>query len=410
MKRLFSLLIVPLVLAAAGCQNQHVESRKELSERWNKTRVQMAVKQARQQFDSGQLELALRTVQRAAEIDPDYVPAYLLVGQIYLEQGYLGPAQKHLEHCLEIDPCNAPASYNLGVVYERRGILDKAFDCYEFSWQKHPERSAYVLAMAEMYVGRQEYRTGLDILEEYISGSTHGEPNPSVYLAAGNINLMLKKPEAAVSCFRSACNLAPDDDRLTESLAYALMASGDYKEALRLFERLQRRLQDEGRKVDWAHALALGDCYMKMGKNHQALRCYQQVSDEAPSNPAVWNRMARTALAREDYQRAQMWARKAMVLDDDNTEARLILGFTAFQKHRYHEVETIMNEVLVVEPENTVAWCLLGQAYQAQEKNQEAMQCYGKALQIDPKDAFARRCLANLDNVRISLNPGIDSH
>lgn len=404
-KSILSVILSASLLIAAGCESTHTEARKEISDRWNNTRIQMTVNLARQQFDSGQLELAARTAQQAVTINPDHIPAYFLLGQIHLEQGYLGPAQKDLQKCLELDPDHADAKYTLGIIYERRGLMKEAWRCYEAAWQAHPERSSYVLAVAEMCAGRKEFEKALEVLMEYISGSTHGEPDPSVYLAAGNIQMILDKPDEAVPLFRSACNLVPDDTRLNETLAYALLEAGHYDEAVLLFERLRKIAEKQEEKISWAQALAMGDCYMKLGRYHKAQRSYQYVCDETPANPDVWVRLARSALARGDFSRAGTWARKGLALENTSLDARMVLGFVAYREGKYRTVEQYMNEVIEADGKNSVAWCLLGQTREALGETDKAVACYQQALRLDPDDAVARRCLANLENTRIGMNP-----
>jgi tetratricopeptide (TPR) repeat protein len=84
------------------------------------------------------LEAAQADLERALILDPDSGRAHLLLGQVFLRQGWLQKAQASFERATERDPDAAlPATY-LGRVHGIRGEHDQALACHERAVQADP--------------------------------------------------------------------------------------------------------------------------------------------------------------------------------------------------------------------------------------------------------------------------------
>jgi tetratricopeptide (TPR) repeat protein len=397
MKRLSALALTGIVLLV-GCQNQHLKNKQEALSRWNESRVQLTVDIAHQQFRSGQLEKATRTVQQAIQIDGQYVPAHLLLGQIYLEQNRIIPAQQCFETCLELQSSHAEANYNLGIVLEKRGLTERAMDCYKIAWEARPGHSPYLLALVETLVEQNKLQQALDLLVGYINSN---EGDASVYVAAGNILVALDRSAEAVGMFRDAASLAPENEAITESLAFALLKADRASEALSLFERLEEQAQQSARPFSWSNRLAMGDCYMKLSRFYHAQRCFEYVIEHDGANPAVWTRLAQTAMARDDLKQGRVWAERALTLKPDYPDALTVLAYIAFKQQEYQQAEEILRRIIADEDDNGLAHCLLGQALEARGQIEQAKACYRRALEIDPQDRLAQKLTSAIENTRI---------
>ena len=144
---------------------------------------------------------------------------------------------------------------------------------------------------------------------------------------------------------------------------------------------------------------------MQLGQFHQAQRCYEYVSKNGNANSDLWARLAQTALARGDLDRAGLWAQKAILLKKDHSEALIVMAYISFQKRQYRDAEVILRRLIKLDNKNTITQCLLGKTLEAQGQTDEAIQCYQRARYLDPKDPLARKLLTSIVNLNISNKP-----
>ena len=315
-------VIVVMVLFVAGCQNQHAKYKQAATQRWDNTRVQLAIAIAARQFREGQLDKAAKSIHDALEINPDHAAAHLLLGRVYMEQNRQAMAYEAFRRCLEINPDDAEANYNLGILYELSKDFGQAMTHYRKAFSLEERNTAYLLGVADILVIQNQHKQALDFLTERI---TSGQYEPSVYLACGNILTAMGRTGESVSMFRRALNLSPDNPDITESLAFALLADGNVNEARALLKQLISRAVDRAEPVRLSWNLALGDCYLLLGRFHKAQQCFEQVRDMDRFNPAIWIRLAQTAVGRNDIARAKEYMERALQLDPDDKMVRKLM-------------------------------------------------------------------------------------
>ena len=318
MRQSVTLLTWVVVFTVLGCANQHAKNKQAALDRWQTSRAQITTNMAQQQFEGGDLKKAVTTVHDAISINPEYAPAHLLLGRIYLEQDKLTQARDCFNQSLELAPGQARANYFLGILYERWSKPEKAFDYYRLAWEADYGNLPYLLAMVEAKAAQDEYQQALSLLLEHIAEAEH---NTSIYITAGNILTHQEKHDEAVKMYRQAYQINPDNPAVKEILAYALhRTQNNGAEALAMFQELADQQQDQLRTTPWVYNLAMGDCYMQLGQYHQAQRCFEQVTEQDSLNPEAWTRLAQALLARENLDRAQQCAQKALTFKPNDLD------------------------------------------------------------------------------------------
>ena len=140
---------------------------------------------------------------------------------------------------------------------------------------------------------------------------------------------------------------------------------------------------------------------MKLSRFHYAQRCFEYVSEHDGTNPAIWTRLAQTALARNDLKQGQVWAKRALSLKPDYPDALTVSAYIAFKQQEYQQAEKLLRRIIAGEDDNGLAYCLLGQALEARGQIEQAKACYKRALEIDPHDRLAQKLTTAIENTRI---------
>lgn len=82
---------------------------------------------------AGRLQEAKAQFEHALELEPDFVPAHILLGVVLSAQKDFNGAKSHLKYAERMNPKNALIQNNLGIVFDQEGDLENA--------QRHFERA-----------------------------------------------------------------------------------------------------------------------------------------------------------------------------------------------------------------------------------------------------------------------------
>ncbi len=118
MKRTFWLLIVMVLLLAAGCATVQTEL-KDAAAYNNRGNAY---------WNEGQYDQAISDYNKALEINPRHTQAYNNRGVAYRSKGQYDQAISDYNKALEINPRFAAAYYNRAIVYLSTGQYDKAWE------------------------------------------------------------------------------------------------------------------------------------------------------------------------------------------------------------------------------------------------------------------------------------------
>ncbi len=114
-------------------------------------------KEARKEFerackakDKGRPEESVAHLEKALEIDPDYMEAHVNLAAALLRKGQVGDAVPHLERAIELDAAAAPAYLNLGIAYLNQGRNEDAARAARQACKLDPTNPnpRYILALA----------------------------------------------------------------------------------------------------------------------------------------------------------------------------------------------------------------------------------------------------------------------
>jgi protein O-GlcNAc transferase len=391
MPKIFQLSLVALALLA-GCSNVKEPTAKETAQKqWNDARAAVMVGLASDEFQNANFDKSRATIDQAMAMSPDNAAAHILSAKLYIETGSLEAAERELALARKVDPNNAEAEYLSGVVYQRWQQPQRALEFYQYACDKSPAELAYVMAKAEMLVAMGRRGEALAMLQ---AKATYFEHSGEIRDEIGLLLEQEGRHAEAVEMFRHAQVLAGDDLTIKEHLAMALFHAGEFSEASAMLGDLLGNAKYDHR----ADLLAvLGECQLQTGHAGDAVQTFQQASDLTPDAVGVWLGLARAELQINNLRRAQFALRKCLAIDDNNSEAHLMMGYAQL---RLKELDAAYGSFLrasELDPKDTVSICMTGLALDRLGRGREAAECYQRALKISPGDDLASRLLARMD-------------
>ena len=322
-------------------------------------------------FKQGRYLEARAMLQKALELDPEYIPAYINLGLVLFSGlGEFDAARKVLEQAVQIQPTRADAHHLLGKVYLHQQRLPEAIKALGQATLLKPQdwEHAHWLGLA--------------------------------YLRADSL-------VAAAGAFRNAARRAPWDPKPHLHLAQLYASKGQHEQAVKeqaLFERLslvQNRVELYEKKVaDYpenarAHYL-LGLTYVEQGRLALGLQFFERAIALNPSYAPAFHGKGRVLYQRNQIAQAIRAYEWACQLDTQLYDAFNDLGQAYHQSGRYDRAVAAYRRALEIKPDLALVHSNLGMAYAMQGNFNAATTSFKRSIELDPEAADTRDALAQV--------------
>jgi tetratricopeptide (TPR) repeat protein len=223
--------------------------------------------------ETGDVACAMRSFTRAIEIDPNFAPAYIARGSVYLAQGRFDAALDDADGAVAADPKDASAHALQGEILRQMGRprdASEAFDravALDAALEEQVFQSRWLAALAGHDARRltdlgHQYRENHpdDPLRHYYRGWAYieqGRSDVAIYLLVGGIQGTPRPPAL-----------------LWFTLGHAYMESGSWQEAVTCFEAAGALIQAGDVSLEVHTQRPVADFFAAMGRAYLGVgRC-----------------------------------------------------------------------------------------------------------------------------------------
>lgn len=393
-------LMTAMGLGLIGCNTDgnHGKWVDDANFRWNDVKSSIALQMAEDQFNSGQLGLAQRTIEDAMVNDMENPGLWAMGGRIALEESKLETAYKRMGKAIEYGEARqgyagkekAKPHYYQGIISQRWQRYEAAKDSYTKAYAFDVENVAYFLARVEMMVQLSELNEATTELEDK---ATYFDQNPTVRALLGHVYRKQGEHEQAVVWFKQASMLASEDMKLREETARSLIAVKRYAEAARELSTLVETEYGSAR-ADLFRLLA--ESYVKDGDLRAARGVYQKLTSMDRTSVHDWSKFGELAYRLGDEATALQAANRLINLSPDNHRGYLMAGMVWNKRGRLDRALSMFDRAAELAPNDTTPLILRGMALQKNERPAAAADAYKQALSIDPDDKRAKHLLSSV--------------
>jgi tetratricopeptide (TPR) repeat protein len=381
-----------VVLAVSGCgspSKQDVVNNAET--RWKQMRSTLMLQMAEQQFATGDLDQAERSLRDAMAVDATNSQLYVLAGRIALERGQLERGYHLLTQAIELAPKRPEGYYYQAIVLQRWQRYDAALQQYDQAHKLQADNVAYLLAMGEMLVtiGRMDEAQAL-----FEGKLIYFDQNAAIRLALAQIHMMRGESDRAVRYLREASVLQPEQLSIREDLAFAQLASGQAADAVETLLDLTRRPEYVDR-TDMQRMLA--QAYLEAGRPEEARAIHLRMGRQNPSDVDAWIGLAKAAWVMEDVSSTLYASDRIIRLAPHRHEGYMLAGMSLQQKQQWSEAAAMYDRAVQVKPGDAELVLLRGVTRQQAGQRELAMADYRMALKLSPDNPRAERLLAQVD-------------
>ena len=283
---------------------------------------------------------AVERCDRALELDPRSVSAYVIRGRAKRRMGRHAEALIDLDRAIELDPRAQDAYANRGMVLRAIGRYPEAIADYDRALELDPSD---VTTLGNRGFAKAKLGEHVAALEDYDRAIRLGARSASVHLNRGRSNQALRRHAIAVEDFDRALALDPEA------------------------------------RTAWGYRAA---CKIGLGRVQDALYDLDRAIELCPNDAAA---LANRAYCKQRLQRladAESDLRRALELQPSNPIRHLSLGNNTLWLERDAEALEHFQRALELDPREPRAYAGRGQCLEAAGRYAEAIADYDRALEL----------------------------
>ncbi len=265
--------------------------------------------------DVGDIEMAMRALERAVEINPWLAESRLNLGNIYLEKGRADDAINEYRAAIGINSADAKVHSNLGNAYLRKGWLSDAVLEYSQAIRLEPN---FVDA----------YR---NIAMAYSRQGLFGQ---------------------AKSALQEAIELEPGNASLYGELGEVYSQSGDCENAISLYRKALRM------NGELAEAYCgLGRCYVRGDETDDGIKAYKKALAINPKQAEALVGLGNAYFGKKQFDKAIEYYERAAEIRGDDATIYYNIGAGYSNKGQYDKAVSAYNKSVGIDP-------MMGDAHQ----------------------------------------------
>lgn len=345
-------------LALAGCA---AEKPKYAKEGLESAKSNMAMlksgtdwQMAMQHYQAGDLDKALKAVDKSLGVNPGVAKSHVLRGRIMLEKGRLEDARLSLLKGEELEPTNIDAQYFLGILAERRGQTDEALTRYLKAADLDINNPQHVIAAAEMHIAAGR----LDAAEQLLTERAHNfDTSAAVRQTLGHIAMLRNDPARASKHFNEALLLAPKDPRVLEDLASAQIAAGFFADAE---YNLQVLLEDPSSQERRDLKQMRARCLVSINRPVEARTILQELTGDREGGRDVrsWTELGHVAVLLKDRITLRQAAARVMALAPEKPDGFELQAMSLRLQGKNDEALAAVDQAIARNNTNPTAYML----------------------------------------------------
>jgi tetratricopeptide (TPR) repeat protein len=319
---------------------------------------------------AGDIEAAVSSFTRAAELDPTASDIWAELAGLYARRSEAEPAIEAASTALDLEPDNLEAHRILGLVYAARAGARSGGDAADLDRAiEHLERARKPLS-----------------------------PDPALYLTLGRLYLTTENADKAIEVLEEVVDAEPQFADALALLAQAHEAKGDWEEASAVYERAV--LVGPGR-VRYRRQLA--SALVNAGQPERALDVLRDLVQIRPDDAAGWYALSGLELQLRNSAEAETAVRRVIELEPEGLRGPYLLTQILGAQSRYQELTEVLGSIVEraaianVDPSQVASLLQrLAAAHDQLGNHDAAIGALSSALDLSPSDLGVQAQLAQV--------------
>ncbi len=342
MLKLSVLLLATCAVGCAGPSKAGLEARANAHERMDIVNADLAAQQAMQQFEVGQFDDAIVTIENAINRYPKHAEYHLLKGRILLERHQLDLAHQSFTTVHELESNSPEANYFLGILHQRWGEDVEALQCYKNAMECDDEHPQYVMAAAETLSALGQHDDAISLLETSAKNFQH---HPAVASLTGHLYLQKGDDASGASYLADSILLGNNDAETSMTLIIAQFHAGHYADCLMTIKQYETAFGSLSPLL----TRTKGKCLVATGQVIKGRDLCLEITRETPNDAGAWIDLGYIAWEMGDYERLRDCGEALQKINAQLPESSLFTGISALHNG---EIERAARELATAKSYN----------------------------------------------------------
>lgn len=337
---------------------------------------------------------ALHYYRRALDLDPDFIPAYFGIAEVYRMNRNFYYYFKNIDiflSCPEMNP-EMKATYINEVVFPSGMVplfkpqVDTMITC---TLEAHPTDTAILGMSGTYFIAVDSVDYGLELLRRNVS--LHPDVKSAHSALLGQL-YYLKDWGSLIQAASATVQAFPDDFTLKEVLAVAYWQHGDLQNAVKTYERILKEAPDDHPMLINCYG-SLGDLYHELGNRRLSYSYYEKglkINDNY--SPILNNYAYYLSEEGRNLKKALEMSRKTVLNEPENSTYLDTYGWLLYLTGDYEQAKKYLKEAMVYGgKESAVILDHYAEALFALKEYNLAFLYWGNADKIDPEMGLDRK-------------------
>lgn len=191
--------------------------------------------QARTLEEKGDLDAAIAAVTEAARLNARSSKPYREMGRLFGKKGDLKKARSCFEQAVETNRLDVSSYHALGQIYFHQGQIEMALDSFTRAMEISPRHAERAMSFARLLIKKKLLPEAEKVLRLVLKTKSN---DLDFKEKIGDTCMDSGLGTLAVKCYREALKADPLRTYLNKKIALALLATGDFNEAVKLLEKI----------------------------------------------------------------------------------------------------------------------------------------------------------------------------
>lgn len=279
--------------------------------------------------------------------------------------------------------------YNkMGDICIRRNKMDSAVDCYKKVLEACPNNRNVLVKLAT--VTQTFFPENIDEAIDYYNRLLEIEEDTApIYYELGHLYLKKEDKVHAISAFKLALELSPENPFYNNSLAYAFVQAELYDDAIEYYQKAINHNPDK----QWTAIVcqALGSIYYQIKGNYEAaIATFQAGIVLDPENSEIYLSLGDVYMVENDLDKAIRAYCDSININSEDYRAYSKAGIALWEKDYMEEAIVAYHRAIDLNPEYDIAHNNLGVIYiDGIGVADEALSYFKSAIAINPNYTLA---------------------
>ncbi|HVO44655.1 MAG TPA: tetratricopeptide repeat protein [Aggregatilineales bacterium] len=266
------------------------------------------VAQARGLVACGSYESALTSLNRALELYPQMVEAYLARSAAYAGLSQLDLAMQDADRAVRIAPLQPETRLTRARLYSHRGLHEFAIRDVEIGLHERPNWDDGYLELARLHLDLEDYEASLAALRALDTRTASDRTRYEALILAGQVyEKNLNDLDKAIATYSRAIPILPDCKIGYMHRAHTYMARGDAHQAAEDLLRAAQRpsTPEDLDQYHWLRAVCYNRRWMITGEDRDLEACINALQRSLTEDAPIYRENARQWLQALDEQQRQ---------------------------------------------------------------------------------------------------------